>query len=79
MTQSVRLRVDPDARPPQQARLLSELYAYAVARQAISPDNEKLSHLATELDGVLTEAGRAASRLKYSFPAAASARNPGAP
>jgi superfamily II DNA or RNA helicase len=67
MTQSVRLRVDPDARPPQQTRLLAELYSYGVARQAVSPDNEKVSHLATELDGVLTEAGRAASRLKMFF------------
>jgi SNF2 family DNA or RNA helicase len=67
MTQSVWLRVDPDARPPQQTRLLAELYAYGVARQAVSPDNEKVSHLATELDGVLTEAGRAASRLKMFF------------
>ena len=67
MTNSVRLRLDPDARSPVQARLLAELYAYGVARQAVSPDNEKLSHLATELDSVLTEASRAASRLKMFF------------
>jgi hypothetical protein len=67
MTKSVRLRLDPDARSPVQTKLLAELYAYGAARQAVSPDNEKLGHLATDLDGVLPEARRSASRLKMFF------------
>jgi hypothetical protein len=67
MTKSVRLRLDPDARSPVQTKLLAELYAYGAARLAVSPDNEKLGHLATDLDGVLPEARRSASRLKMFF------------
>ena len=67
MTQSVRLRFDPDARPPLQTRLLAELHAYGVARQAVSPGNENLGDLAAALDGVLAGAGRAASRLRMFF------------
>jgi len=67
MMQSVRLRLDPDTRPPVQAKLLAELHAYGVARQAVSPYTDELGHLATQLDGVLTEASRAASRLKMFF------------
>ena len=51
-----RLRFDPDARPPMQTRLLAELYAYGVARQAVSPDHENLGDVAAALDGVLAEA-----------------------
>ena len=67
MTKSVRLRFDPGARPPLQTKLLAELYAYGVARQAVSPDNENLGNLAMKFDGVLAEASRAASRLKMFF------------
>ena len=67
MTQSVRLRLDPDARPPIQTRLLADLYAYGVARRAIFPDHENLGDMAAALDGVLVEAGRAASRLRMFF------------
>jgi superfamily II DNA or RNA helicase len=67
MTQSVRLRLDPDSRPPLQTRLLAELHEYAVARQAVSPGNENLGELAAALDPVLVSAGRAASRLRMFF------------
>jgi SNF2-related domain/Helicase conserved C-terminal domain/Helix-hairpin-helix domain len=67
MMQRVRLRFDPDARPPLQARLLAELYRYAVARQAASPGRENLDDVAAALDAVLTGSRRAVSRLRMLF------------
>jgi superfamily II DNA or RNA helicase len=67
MMQSVRLRFDPDARPPTQTRLLAELHAYGVARQAASPGHENLEDTAAALDAVLTGSRRAASRLRMFF------------
>jgi superfamily II DNA or RNA helicase len=67
MMQRVRLRFDPDARPPLQARLLAELYQYAVARQAAAPGRENLDNVAAEFDAVLTGSRRAASRLRMFF------------
>jgi superfamily II DNA or RNA helicase len=67
MMQRVRLRFDPDARPPLQSRLLAELYRYAVARQAASPGRENLDDLAAALDAVLTGSRRAVSRLRMFF------------
>lgn len=67
MTQGVRLRFDPDARPPLQAELLSRLHAYEIARRSISPINADLNELAARLDAVVAEAGRASSRLKMFF------------
>ena len=60
MMQSVRLRLDPDARPPLQTRLLAELHAYGVARQAASPGHENLDEMAAALDAVLAGSRRAA-------------------
>jgi superfamily II DNA or RNA helicase len=67
MMQSVRLRFDPDARPPTQTRLLAELHAYEVARQAASPGHENLEDTAAALDAVFTGSRRAASRLRMFF------------
>jgi SNF2 family DNA or RNA helicase len=67
MTQGIRLRFDPDVRPPLQAELLSRLHAYEIARRSISPINEDLNELAARLDGVVEEAGRASSRVKMFF------------
>src|SRR5580700_2273885 len=67
MVQSVRLRFDPDARPMTQTRLLAELHAYGVARQAASPGPENLDDVAAALDAVLTGSRRAASRLRMFF------------
>jgi superfamily II DNA or RNA helicase len=67
MMQSVRLRFDPDARPMAQTRLLTELHAYGVARQAASPGPENLDDVAAALDAVLTGSRRAASRLRMFF------------
>ena len=67
MMQRVRLRFDPDARPPLQARLLAELHRYGVARQAASPGRENLDEMATALDAVLAGSRRAVSRLRMFF------------
>jgi hypothetical protein len=67
MTQSVRVRFDPDQRPPSQAQLLSELHAYEAAEKAISPLHDDASLLAGRLDEILTGANRASSRLKMFF------------
>jgi SNF2 family DNA or RNA helicase len=67
MSQSARVRFDPDARPRLQTKLLEELHAYEAARQSIAPISEGLNELAIDLDGVLAGAGRAASRLKMFF------------
>jgi SNF2-related domain/Protein of unknown function (DUF2510) len=67
MTQSVRLRFDPDTRLPLQTKLLAELHMYAVAREAILPIHGDLSELAADLDAVVTKAGRAVSRLRMFF------------
>jgi SNF2 family DNA or RNA helicase len=67
MAQSVRLRLDPDTRSPAQTRLLSELHAYGVARQAVSPDIENLIEIATTLDAVRVGVRRGASRLRMFF------------
>ena len=67
MMQRVRLRFDPDARPPLQARLLAELHAYGVARQAASPGRENLDEMAAALDAVLAGSRRAVSRLRMFF------------
>jgi superfamily II DNA or RNA helicase len=72
MMQSVRLRFDPDGRPPAQTRLLAELHAYEVARQAASPAHENLDDMAAALDAVLTGSRRAASRLRMFFSGARS-------
>lgn len=67
MSQSVRVRFDPDQRPFLQAKLLVELDAYGVARQTIAPISQGLTELAADLDAVLTGASQAASRLKMFF------------
>ena len=67
MMQSVRLRFDPDARPAAQTRLLAELHAYGIARQAASPGPENLGDTAAALDAVLTGSRRAASQLRMFF------------
>jgi superfamily II DNA or RNA helicase len=67
MMQSVRLRFDPDSRPLAQTRLLAELHAYGLARQAASPGPEDLDEIAAALDAVLTGSRRAASRLRMVF------------
>ena len=67
MTQSVRLRLDPDTRPPPQTKLLAELHAYGIARPQVSPGNENLSEIATALDAVLAGSRRAASRVRMFF------------
>jgi superfamily II DNA or RNA helicase len=67
MTQSVRLRLDPDTRPPAQSSLLAELHKYGIAGQVVSPAEGDLGELAAGLDAVLGDAGRAASRLRMFF------------
>jgi SNF2 family DNA or RNA helicase len=67
MMQRVRVRFDPDTRPPVQARLLAELHRYAVARQAAMPGRENLDEVAAALDAVLAGSTRAVSRLRMFF------------
>jgi SNF2 family DNA or RNA helicase len=67
MTERLRLRFDPDARPPLQTSLLAALRAYGIARQAAAPGPENLEEVASALDGVLTGSRRAASRLRMFF------------
>ncbi|MGH3189858.1 MAG: DEAD/DEAH box helicase [Streptosporangiaceae bacterium] len=67
MMQSVRLRFDPDTRPMTQTRLLAELRAYGLARQAASPGQDNLDDAAAALEAVLTGSRRAASRLRMFF------------
>jgi SNF2 family DNA or RNA helicase len=67
MSQSARVRFDPDTRPSMQTKLLEELHAFGIARRSIAPISEGLTELATDLDLVLAGAGRAASRLKMFF------------
>ena len=67
MTERVRLRFDPDARPPLQASLLAALRAYGIAHQAVTLGPENLDEVAAALDGVLAGSRRAASRLRMFF------------
>ena len=67
MKQKVRLRLDPDTRPPTQTRLLAELRAYGIARQGASPARENLDEVAAALDAVLAGSRRATSRLRMFF------------
>jgi SNF2 family DNA or RNA helicase len=67
MMQSVRLRLDPDARAPLQTRLLAELRAYGIARQVASSGSDNLNGLAAALDAVLAGSSRATSRLRMFF------------
>ena len=67
MKQKVRLRLDPDTRPPTQTRLLGELRAYGIARQGASPARENLNEVAAALDAVLAGSRRATSRLRMFF------------
>jgi SNF2 family DNA or RNA helicase len=67
MMQGIRLRFDPDARPPLHAKLLAELHAYDVARRSISPISADLNDIAVQLDAVVEEASRASSRLRMFF------------
>lgn len=67
MSQSARVRLDPDTRPLLQAKLLNELRVYEAARQSIAPIGEGLNELAIDLNSVMAGAARAASRLKMFF------------
>ncbi|MDP8931362.1 MAG: DEAD/DEAH box helicase [Actinomycetota bacterium] len=65
--ESVRIRFDPDSRPPLQTELLAALHAYEVAEQAVSPLRPQLEELTPSLDRVVNEANLASSRLKLLF------------
>ena len=67
MSERVRLRFDPDARPPLQTRLLADLREYGIARQAASPDRGNPGEVAAALDAVLAGSQRAVSRLRMFF------------
>jgi SNF2 family DNA or RNA helicase len=67
MLERVRLRFDPDARPPLQTRLLAALRAYGIARQAATPGRENLDEVAAAFDAVLAGSQRAVSRLRMFF------------
>jgi SNF2 family DNA or RNA helicase len=67
LTERVRLRFDPDERPPLQTSLLAALRAYGVARRAAALGSEDLDEVAAAFDAVLTGSQRAASRLKMFF------------
>ena len=67
MKQKVRLRLDPDTRPPTQTRLLAELRAYGIARQGVSPARENLNEVTAALDAVLAGSRRATSRMRMFF------------
>ncbi len=67
MTKATRLRFDPDRQPSQHTALLGALCAYEGAEQVVSPIREGITGLASELDAVLDDAARGASRLKMLF------------
>ena len=63
----VRVRFDPDARTPAQARLLAKLYAYELAKALVPPQAPDFARLASDLDVVAGEAKPAGSRLRMFF------------
>ena len=50
MERETRVRFDPDARTPLQARLLTELHAFETAKSLVPPQGPDLQPLAAELD-----------------------------
>lgn len=64
---SVRVRFDPDRRPTLHTELLSALYAYEVAEQAVSPLGSQLEELGRSLDRLVSEADLASRRFKLRF------------
>ncbi len=67
MKQAVRVRFDPDGRPKPQATLLSALHAFDAAESSIAPLRAELTDIAGQLDQVLADGRRAASRLRMFF------------
>jgi SNF2 family DNA or RNA helicase len=67
MLERVRLRFDPDTRPPLQTRLLAALRAYGIARQAATAGRENLDEVAEAFDAVLAGSQHAVSRLRMFF------------
>jgi superfamily II DNA or RNA helicase len=67
MRESVRVRFDPDRRPPLHTDLLGALHLYQMAEQAVSPIRPQCEELAVALDRVLADAAQAASRFKLLF------------
>ena len=67
MERETRVRFDPDARTPLQARLLAELHAFEIAESLVPPQGPDLRPLAAELDTFLDAAARTSSRLRMFF------------
>ena len=67
MERETRVRFDPDARTPLQARLLAELHAFETAESLVPPQGPDLRPLAAELDTFLDAAARTSSRLRMFF------------
>jgi superfamily II DNA or RNA helicase len=67
MRETVRVRFDPDARPPMQADLLGALLGFDVADRAIAPLREDITALAESIGTLIEDATKASSRLKMFF------------
>jgi superfamily II DNA or RNA helicase len=67
MRQTVRVRFDLDSKPGSQAKLLRELHAFGAAVSAVSQLGSDASAVASDLDGILGDADRGASRLRMFF------------
>jgi superfamily II DNA or RNA helicase len=67
LERQTRVRFDPDARTPAQARLLARLYAYEQVKVNIPPQAPDYVPLAAELDALAAQAKPAASRLRMLF------------
>lgn len=67
MERETRVRFDPDARTPLQARLLAELRAFEIAKSLVPPQGPDLRPLAAELETFLDAAARTSSRLRMFF------------
>ncbi len=75
LEQQARVRFDPDARTPAQARLLAGLYAYEQAKANVPPQAPDYSPLAGDLDSLAGQARPAASRLRMFFTGSARKRD----
>jgi hypothetical protein len=62
LERQTRVRFDPDARTPAQARLLARLYAYEQVKANIPPQAPDYASLAADLDALAAEAKPTASR-----------------
>jgi superfamily II DNA or RNA helicase len=75
LERQTRVRFDPDARTPAQARLLARLYAYEQVKANIPPQAPDYAPLAADLDALAAGAKPTASRLRMFFTGSARKRD----